>query len=212
MANFYRKASQSGRSMIEMLGVLAIIGVLSIGGIAAYSRAMRKHNVNETAEIFTDILRGYATLRESTKVGGILGDGGSEFLVDLGIYPECKLVPSVYWEGEKACKTPTGQISVKTLGYDIVTAVNFYVFLSKDTCAEFLSYNWHNVIPKEWGNNLGVEVNGVNSYISIEVGPDWTPIWGNGVDNYNMQGIAKACNRCRDDEPCGIFFGYGGEV
>ena len=28
------KKSQIGRSMIEMLGVLAIIGVLSVGGIA----------------------------------------------------------------------------------------------------------------------------------------------------------------------------------
>ena len=31
------KTSDSGRSMIEMLGVLAIIGVLSVGGIAGYS-------------------------------------------------------------------------------------------------------------------------------------------------------------------------------
>ena len=31
-----------GRSMIEMLGVLAIIAVLSVGGIAGYSKAMEK--------------------------------------------------------------------------------------------------------------------------------------------------------------------------
>lgn len=30
----------TGRSMTEMLGVLAIIGVLSIGGVAAYRKAM----------------------------------------------------------------------------------------------------------------------------------------------------------------------------
>ena len=36
------KNEQSGRSMGEMLGVLAIIGVLSIGGISGYSRAMSK--------------------------------------------------------------------------------------------------------------------------------------------------------------------------
>ena len=36
------KSCQSGRSMIEMLGVLAIVGVLSIGGIAGYSKAMKK--------------------------------------------------------------------------------------------------------------------------------------------------------------------------
>ncbi len=40
--------SQSGRSMVEMLGVLAIIGVLSIGGIAGYSYGMNKYRANET--------------------------------------------------------------------------------------------------------------------------------------------------------------------
>ena len=33
-------SNQNGRSMIEMLGVLAIIGVLSGGGIIGYSKAM----------------------------------------------------------------------------------------------------------------------------------------------------------------------------
>lgn len=31
---------EKGRSMIEMLGVLAIVGVLSVGGIAGYSKAI----------------------------------------------------------------------------------------------------------------------------------------------------------------------------
>lgn len=39
--------SQSGRSMVEMLGVLAIIGVLSIGGIAGYTMAMNRFRANE---------------------------------------------------------------------------------------------------------------------------------------------------------------------
>ena len=42
--------NQSGRSMIEMLGVLAIIGVLSVGGIAGYSKAMMKFKINKTID------------------------------------------------------------------------------------------------------------------------------------------------------------------
>ena len=34
------KKLESGRSMVEMLGVLAIIGVLSIGGISGYTLSM----------------------------------------------------------------------------------------------------------------------------------------------------------------------------
>lgn len=42
------KINETGRSMIEMLGVLAIIGILSVGGIAGYSKAMAKFRVNKT--------------------------------------------------------------------------------------------------------------------------------------------------------------------
>ena len=42
-----KNINESGRSMVEMLGVLAIIGVLSIGGIAGYTMAMNKYQANE---------------------------------------------------------------------------------------------------------------------------------------------------------------------
>ena len=42
--------SQSGRSMVEMLGVLAIIGVLSIGGIAGYTMAMNRFRANNVID------------------------------------------------------------------------------------------------------------------------------------------------------------------
>ena len=45
------KKLESGRSMVEMLGVLAIIGVLSVGGIAGYSLAMRRHRANGVADL-----------------------------------------------------------------------------------------------------------------------------------------------------------------
>ena len=40
------KRAQSGRSMVEMLGTLAIMGVLTIGGIAGYRYAINKSNSN----------------------------------------------------------------------------------------------------------------------------------------------------------------------
>lgn len=37
---------ECGRSMVEMLGVLAVVGVLSIGGIMGYNFAVNKHRAN----------------------------------------------------------------------------------------------------------------------------------------------------------------------
>ena len=45
----FKNQSQNGRSMVEMLGVLAIIGVLSIGGIAGYRMTMNRYQANQIA-------------------------------------------------------------------------------------------------------------------------------------------------------------------
>ena len=42
-----------GRTMVEMLGVLAIIGILSIGGIMGFRYAMNKYDANETVNRLT---------------------------------------------------------------------------------------------------------------------------------------------------------------
>ena len=57
------KQSQSGRSMVEMLGVLAIIGVLSVGGIAGYRYAMAENSANN----FLDNLSKFTVLVRSTQ-------------------------------------------------------------------------------------------------------------------------------------------------
>ena len=45
----FENQSQSGRSMIEMLGVLAIIAILSIGGIVGYKLAMNYYQADQIA-------------------------------------------------------------------------------------------------------------------------------------------------------------------
>ena len=62
--------TETGRSMVEMLGTLAIIGVLSIGGIAGYSYGMDKYRCNQTmrdislrtVDLLTQASQGHSTL------------------------------------------------------------------------------------------------------------------------------------------------------
>ncbi len=70
------KNNQIGRSMVEMLGVLAIIGVLSVGGIAGYSKAMHQWRLNKQSDQLFQILQAawtymyqiYPTNNSSTNV------------------------------------------------------------------------------------------------------------------------------------------------
>ena len=52
---------QRGRSMVEMLGVLAIIGVLSVGGISGYSKAMAKFKLTKAQDQISMLLMNIRT-------------------------------------------------------------------------------------------------------------------------------------------------------
>ena len=52
-----------GRSMIEMLGVLAIIAVLSVGGIAGYSKALDMYKINKYRSGMYELIGGFCRLK-----------------------------------------------------------------------------------------------------------------------------------------------------
>ena len=53
--------------MIEMLGVLAIIAVLTVGGIAGYSKAMKKYQANKVVGEIIQVLVKWKELSENNK-------------------------------------------------------------------------------------------------------------------------------------------------
>lgn len=61
------RVNEQGRSMIEMLGVLAIVGVLSVGGIAGYSKAMNKFKTNKVIDQINMISTNIRTLYSSQR-------------------------------------------------------------------------------------------------------------------------------------------------
>lgn len=81
-------SEQSGRSMVEMLGVLAIIGVLSVGGIAGYSKAMAKFKLTKAMDQVSTTVTNIRTLYSgqpnydglTTEVAIQMGAIGAEML------------------------------------------------------------------------------------------------------------------------------------
>ena len=67
--------NEQGRSMIEMLGVLAIVGVLSVGGIAGYSKAMNKFKTNKMGDQLQMISTNIRTLFSSQRTYTGLNNG-----------------------------------------------------------------------------------------------------------------------------------------
>jgi len=79
------KTNEQGRSMIEMLGVLAIIGVLSVGGIAGYSKAMNKFKTNKLTDQVSMIVTNIRTLyAQQTTYGGL----NNKNAISMGVIPD----------------------------------------------------------------------------------------------------------------------------
>ena len=74
---------QYGRSMIEMLGVLAIIGVLSVGGLASYSKAMEMWKINKAKAEYSYYIFGMLKYREEGKKLTQEGTSNQIILTDI---------------------------------------------------------------------------------------------------------------------------------
>ena len=139
--------NQSGRSMIEMLGVLAIIGVLSVGGIAGYSKAMSKYRINKTIEQISLIVGNIRTFFAPQMNYEGLGLENTD-----KILRKAKLVPDEMWEDGKDIPQNIfgGNVIVRKTflpyaGYDDLTGRLFTVGfenISYDACLELATHDW----------------------------------------------------------------------
>ena len=134
--------TQSGRSMIEMLGVLAIIGVLSVGGIAGYSKAMQKYRINKTIEQITliagNVRAFFAPQRNYDGLDSFTADGRK-------IIQKAKLVPDEMWNEDKTALVNAFGNSFY-IGMTSGGEKGFYIWNIIDSieCIELASFDWQN--------------------------------------------------------------------
>ena len=99
------KYNENGRSMVEMLGVLAIIGVLSVGGIAGYSKAMNKYKINKTTDQVSMLVANIRTLFSSQ---GNYGDLDNAEAIKFGVVPNDMYTPASAYTSDTSIKNAFG--------------------------------------------------------------------------------------------------------
>ena len=130
-----------GRSMIEMLGVLAIIGVLSVGGIAGYSKAMEKFKINKTIQQIAEITTNIQTLYlQQDDFNGL----DNATAVQMGVVPD-DLGTSVNRYGRiEISHAFNGNVNIH---YDYDNPKSFSITfkgLPKEACMTLATTNWGN--------------------------------------------------------------------
>ena len=191
------KNTQSGRSMVEMLGVLAIIGVLSVGGIAGYSKAMLKYKLNNAMDFFSHTIAKIVEMYSAGSADGI------DYKVAI---PDCKVVNGNH------CKTPLGFTTLGLYKNDSNTiSGEIHIYFeenTQDSCIAFLSSGIFKNVPNEWWDKGG--------YINVKAFHDDSE-WTSGVQLYtngskseiSTVNIADACGACLNAHYCVIDWFIG---
>ena len=136
--------NQNGRSMIEMLGVLAIIGVLSVGGIAGYSKAMMKYRINKTIEQITLIAGNVRTFFAPQRSFYDIRTAA----VRLNIIKKAKLIPDEMWNEDKTSMVNVWGYTFDLAGYKDDVSNEYTVFSTMfygvpvEACIELSTQDW----------------------------------------------------------------------
>ena len=148
-----RKVNENGRSMVEMLGVLAIIGVLSAGGLAGYSKAMFKHKMNSTLDQITMLVTNIRTMYGTQdNYEGLTAAQA----IQLGIIPAAMKNGSALVSPFKGPVTiATSKASDATGAPDNTAFVVTYNDLPSEACI--------NLATAEWGTGAGSGFIGVQA-------------------------------------------------
>ncbi len=126
-----------GRSMIEMLGVLAIIGVLSVGGIAGYSKAMIKFKTNTLLQQISTIISNTQILYAQQKNHKGLD---SETAIQMGIIP-AELISS---DGKTLVDSFGDELELTDTDTDIENSIGFTLMMStKEKCLAVSNADWN---------------------------------------------------------------------
>ena len=146
----FKGTNESGRSMIEMLGVLAIIGVLSVGGIAGYSQAMSKFKVSKTTDQIQTMVTNIRTLFSGQRdYAGLNGTTA----YTMGILTD------ETWDGTSATNAYGGTILLN-ISTDKHNFMITYNGLPQDACTRMVMSDWGDASSGLVGLNvLGTEQN-----------------------------------------------------
>ncbi len=168
-----RSVLQLGRSMIEMLGVLAIIAVLSVGGIAGYSKAMIKFKTNKVVDNVSTIVTNIKTLyAEQKNYNGL----DTATAISMGAVPD-----------ELGTSTASNFTLTNSFGGSVFIITNsyntfeiYFDSLPKEACIALAT--------NDWGNSSGliaIQATSTGGWNLFE--------FSKGCEGYASNSLAIAC-------------------
>ncbi|MBQ7632761.1 MAG: type II secretion system protein [Alphaproteobacteria bacterium] len=135
-----KKDLQNGRSMIEMLGVLSIIGILTVGGFSLVSKTVSENKINKVIDEVSDLARRSRVVFREYIYDNKTGTDMTKYLYDAKAYPT-----DLEWNESGSKFIDDEDIEMKVLVME-KSAVKYYVLevakVSEEICMGIANGQW----------------------------------------------------------------------
>ena len=155
-----KKDLQNGRSMIEMLGVLSIIGILTVGGFSLVSKAVTENKINNvideisalaqhTRVVFREFVYKCRENSSGTEKKCATGTDMTESLKKASAYPDV-LEYTTCSDSDKKCFIDNEELEM-SVSFLVEDEVEYYVLkiagpnkgvIPEDICMAIANGNW----------------------------------------------------------------------
>lgn len=209
------KTNENGRSMIEMLGVLAIVGILSIGGIAGFNKAMTKHKLNQAIEEYNYILSFVeAKHNEFIKIPSERGDNIvylTDILKAMGVVSNNMKITGNSREGY-LYDVFGNKFYIRTIPPKIEFAMYLNagkdgVFSTVDVAKEICLPLYMNVLFPRYQTldaTYLIMDQGSTTLKYVFYGENLCASWKKCIKNITINEVLEMCNACENDKYCRI--------
>ena len=132
--------NELGRSMIEIIGILALVGILSALALLGYQKGMAKHKLNVASDqistIVSNISQAFVNEDNYVAISGSTREEATKKAIDMHIFPE----GMVQEDGETVLNVYKGNVYVYAVDYNGVEYGAYsidYEGLPRDTVVAF---------------------------------------------------------------------------
>ena len=190
--------------MIEMLGVLAIIAVLSVGGIAGYSKAMEMYKINKTLEHYNYLVLGMLDYVRETKNLAEQTNTGMTMIAEAA-----GLIPAT-WQKENNFNLRDDMENIVQIFANKTHLSIDYIFQNSEkySITDKLCNNLFNNTLKPLSNSIQV------IYVTIANKINFAVYYGNTtcdaakskkcLRDVELNDIRDSCNFCAEQKFCSI--------
>lgn len=192
----FKYSQQLGRSMVEMLGVLAIIGVLSIGAIAGYSKGMMKYKLNKQAEGMNMLLNN--ALQTAHRLTYNFTDANSSVFI-TEYFKKLNLIPDGFKYVNETFLNDNFNNNITIYAYPTIFAIRYYLKSSPED--REICYNLLNVYKENSAQLYYVNLskNDFSESSASLYGDTYCTQGRRCLSKLTINDIDAVCNECTGD-------------